>query len=382
MRWSVGDRRSLTHTFTREEIAAFADLTGDTNPVHVDAAYANRTAAGGPVVHGMLAAAFVSTLIGMQLPGPGALWNSFQVNWRRMVRIGDTMRFEATVTAVHAATRTLDLQVTGVHAGSGDVYLEGTARVMMMEERAPAREDTLSGKRVLVTGASGEIGGAICRALAAAGCSVVAWGRNADRLRALADQVGGMRTQAVDLFQDAQIAAALPTAAADGMDGFVHAAAAPLKIAELGDSASREQLGDQWQVDVNAFHQIVQGLIPHMANGGFITTVLTQAVFDAPPPKMSGYVAAKSGAWGLVRAMAVELGPKGIRCNAVSPSLIETPYVKDMPVRVKQIEAATNPLRRLCTVEDVSNAVVFLAGPQAAFVNGVNLPVNGGARMH
>lgn len=382
--WEVGDSRALTHTFSHRELEVFAKLTGDTNPLHVDAGFADRTAAGGQVVHGMLAASFVSTLIGVHIPGPGALWNSFQINWRKMIRIGDTLRFEARVSAVQAATHTLDLEIAGVNVASGEVYLEGKARVMIMEERQESRPSLLAGKRVLVTGASGEVGGAICRALAAAGCRLVMWGRNLERLQQLAQTLSehAASLQAVDLLDVQQIETGLSQSMKEGaIDGFVHAAAAPLNLVDIGDQRNYGYLHAHWQVEVAAFQRIAQELVARMQPGGFIITVLAQATLDAPPPKMSAYVAAKMGAWGLVRAMAAELGPKGIRCNAVSPGLIETPYIKDMPVLVKQVEAASNPMRRLCSVEDVANAVQFLAGPQAAYLNGVNLPVTGGARM-
>ncbi|MBF0245059.1 MAG: MaoC family dehydratase, partial [Planctomycetes bacterium] len=86
--WKVGDRRELLHTFREEEVLAFAELSGDHNPLHMNSAYADRTLAGGRVVHGMLGASFVSTLIGMHLPGPGALWNRFDIRWKKMIRIG------------------------------------------------------------------------------------------------------------------------------------------------------------------------------------------------------------------------------------------------------------------------------------------------------
>ena len=123
--WEVGDSRAVTHRFSPEELEAFAKLTGDINPLHSDSDFANRSAAGGPVVHGMLAASFVSTLIGVHIPGRGALWNSFEINWRKLIRVGDTLRFEARVSAVRAATRTLDLEITGVNVKSGEIHLEG-----------------------------------------------------------------------------------------------------------------------------------------------------------------------------------------------------------------------------------------------------------------
>jgi len=61
--------------------------------------------------------------------------------------------------------------------------------------------------------------------------------------------------------------------------------------------------------------------------------------------------------------------------------MMETPYIRDMPVRAKQVEAASNPMRRLCTVEDVAGVVKFLAGPEAVYINGANLPVTGGSKM-
>lgn len=380
--WRVGDSRTITHRFTVEQIEAFATLTGDTNPLHVDAAFANRSSAGGQVVHGMLAASLVSTLIGVHIPGRGALWNSFEVNWRRMIRIGDALRFDARVTAVHEGIRSLDLEIVGTHVTSGEVYLDGKARVMMIETSNEERPASMAGKRVLVTGASGEVGGAICRALSDAGCKVVMWGRNAERLGSLAAGAASSAVQVVDLLDDGQIDRALTELLEAGpVQGFVHAAAAPMQYAELADPASQDLLARHWQVDVSAFHRIARAVSAGMQPGGFVVAVLTQATLDAPPAKSAAYVAAKMGAWGLVRAMAVELGPGGIRCNAVSPGLIETPFVKDMPVRVKQVEAASNPMRRLCSVDDVANAVRFLASPEASYLNGVNLPVTGGARM-
>jgi len=382
--WKVGDHRSIVHTFNEGELLAFAELTGDRNPLHVDEHYARGTAAGGRVVHGMLAASLVSTLIGEQLPGPGALWHSFQVNWRRMIRIGDTLRIEARVTAVQTATRSIEMQIAGIDVSNGETCLDGTAKVMIMTEEQTTIRAGLAGKRALVTGASGEVGQEICRHLHAEGCELVLWGRDSMRLKTLAKSIGSpaQSWQSVDLLSSGATEKAL-TKALGGrpIDIFVHAACAPLAYRDFGAEGYQAELHSHWTVSAAAFSQIAQRLLPGMVNGGAIVAVLTQAMLDVPPAKMSAYVTGKTATWGLVKSIAAEFGPKGIRCNALSPGLINTPLTRDMPVRVKQVEAAVNPLRRLCTARDVAEAVVFLCGPQAAFINGVNLPVSGGARM-
>ena len=379
--WQVGDSRSIDHTFSAEELQAFARLTGDINPLHVDKAYAERTPAGGQVIHGMLAAAFISTLIGVHIPGAGALWNSFQINWRKMIRVGDALRLEARIVAVHAATSTVDLEICGTC--NSEVYLDAKARVMIMSNSQSGKTMELSGKRVLVTGASGLLGNAICDAIAVTGAQLVLWGRDQMRLNALKNKFGDMATcQTVDLLDSSAIETALAKTLSSGpVFGFIHAAAAPLVFSAVSAAENHAQLKLHWAVGVAAFNQIARGVTVSMPDGGIIIAVLSQAMLDVPPPKLSAYVSAKLATWGLVRAYAAELGPKGVRCNAVSPGMMDTPYTREMPVRVKQVEAASNPSRRLCRPEDVADAILYLASSRAGFVNGVNLPVTGGARM-
>lgn len=382
--WRVGDSRSITHTFTLEELNAFANLTGDINPLHVEESFANRSLVGGQVVHGMLAASFVSTLIGIHIPGRGALWNSFQISWRKTIRIGDSLHIDARVRAIQVATRTLDLDITGVNESTEELYFEGKARVMTMDEPRENKTSGLSGKRVLVTGASGAIGGAICKALSMAGCQLILWGRDANRLQQLKHSLGEHKASVhvVDLLNDLSIGIGLERLLTEGgVDGVVHAAAAPLNFAGIDSELNHQFLIEHLQVEVIALEIISRTLAKTIKPGGFIIAILTQAILDAPPPKMSAYVTAKTAAWGLVRAMAVEFGPRGIRCNAVSPNMVDTPYIKNMPIRTKQVEAASNPMRRLCSAADVASAVEFLAGPNATYINGINFPVSGGGRM-
>ena len=133
--WCVGDSRIIEHQFTESDVSAFAELTGDYNPLHINQKYASTTASGGQVVHGMLAASFVSTLIGMEIPGAGALWNDFQVSWRKMIRISDIIKFTATITSVNVSLGLIALDIKGVGVERNEIYLDGSAKVMVMAKK-------------------------------------------------------------------------------------------------------------------------------------------------------------------------------------------------------------------------------------------------------
>jgi 3-hydroxybutyryl-CoA dehydratase len=87
----VGQEASKTHTVTEADIVAFANVSGDHNPVHIDAAYAAKTMFKERIAHGMLSAGYISAVFGMQLPGPGAIYMSQSLSFRGPVKIGDTV---------------------------------------------------------------------------------------------------------------------------------------------------------------------------------------------------------------------------------------------------------------------------------------------------
>jgi 3-oxoacyl-[acyl-carrier protein] reductase len=93
------------------------------------------------------------------------------------------------------------------------------------------------------------------------------------------------------------------------------------------------------------------------------------------------YITAKSALIGLTKSLAVELGPKGIRINMVTPSLLNTELTADIPEKIKLVTAFQTPLKRLALPEDVAGAISFLASNKSDFCNGENIRVNGGQFM-
>lgn len=97
---SVGRTAEMTRVVGEADIQAFADVSGDENPVHLDEAYARTTTFGQRIAHGMLSGAYISAVLGTRLPGPGAIYLSQSFRFRRPVRIGDAVTARVTVKAL------------------------------------------------------------------------------------------------------------------------------------------------------------------------------------------------------------------------------------------------------------------------------------------
>ena len=130
----VGQTAELRRTVAASDLDAFAAVTGDTNPVHLDEAYAAATPFKGRIAHGMLSAGYISAVLGTRLPGPGAVYVSQSLSFRRPVRIGDEVTAEVKVTAIDAARGRVTFATNCVVAGK--TVVEGEAVVVV--PRRPA----------------------------------------------------------------------------------------------------------------------------------------------------------------------------------------------------------------------------------------------------
>lgn len=125
----VGQTALYARTLTETDIVLFAGISGDNNPVHINEEFASNTMFSGRIAHGMLTAAFISTVLGMKLPGPGAIYVSQTLRWKAPVRAGDTLNVRATVADLVPEKRRATLS-TVVTVGNR-VVLEGEAVVIV-----------------------------------------------------------------------------------------------------------------------------------------------------------------------------------------------------------------------------------------------------------
>lgn len=123
---TLGMSASFTKTVTEGDIILFCGVSGDCNPVHIDAEFAKTTAFGGRIAHGMLSASFISNVLGMKLPGPGVIYLGQTLRFKAPVRIGDTVTATATVTEVVPEKRRVVLNTVCTVAGKPVIEGEAT----------------------------------------------------------------------------------------------------------------------------------------------------------------------------------------------------------------------------------------------------------------
>lgn len=125
----VGQSDEFTKAVTEKEIELFAEVSGDDNPVHLDADYAAQTMFKERIAHGMLSAGFISAVIGTRLPGPGAIYMSQQLRFKAPVKIGDVVTARCTITKIDAGRRRVTLET--VCLVDGKPVIDGEALVMV-----------------------------------------------------------------------------------------------------------------------------------------------------------------------------------------------------------------------------------------------------------
>jgi 3-hydroxybutyryl-CoA dehydratase len=122
----IGDDASLSRTITEAHIVNYAGITGDMNPIHVDAEYSKQSMFGERVAHGMLVAGLISAVLGTQLPGPNCIYLGQDLKFTAPVKIGDTIKVVVTVTEKRDDKRIIKLQTTASNQ-RGEVVIDGSA---------------------------------------------------------------------------------------------------------------------------------------------------------------------------------------------------------------------------------------------------------------
>jgi NAD(P)-dependent dehydrogenase (short-subunit alcohol dehydrogenase family) len=230
----------------------------------------------------------------------------------------------------------------------------------------------LSGAALVVGGASG-IGRSCVEALAAAG-----WATVVVDLK----PAPGEEAIALDVRDREAVFAAVGEAAEahGGLGAVVYAAgtARVTPLLEIEESEWELVLG----VNLSGAFHVLQASAPHIPSGGSFSAI-SSIDSQSPVDGLAHYCASKAGVEALVRSAALELGPAGVRCNAVLPGLVRTPLMEAQLQQpgVEQAFVAQTPLRGVAEGAEVADVVAFLASPAARWITGASIPVDGGMSL-
>jgi 3-oxoacyl-[acyl-carrier protein] reductase len=241
----------------------------------------------------------------------------------------------------------------------------------------------LTGKTALVTGASGGIGAAIAAALHGAGATVGLSGTRVEPLRALAEALGDRVHVLPCNLADAEAVNALPKQAAEAMGSVdILVNNAGITRDNLFMRMSEEEWAEVIEVNLTATMRLCKGVVRGMMKARWGRIVNISSVVGATGnPGQANYAASKGGMVAMSKAIAYEVASRGITVNCVAPGFIETAMTDKLTEDQKAAILAQVPAGRMGAPEEIAAAVLYLASPEAAYVTGTTLHVNGGMAM-
>ena len=241
----------------------------------------------------------------------------------------------------------------------------------------------LTGMTALVTGASGGIGSAICRALAGQGARLAISGSNIDKLSAFRATLGGDHAMIACNLGDADSVEALVPAALEQLGHL------DILINNAGvtrDNLTMRMKDDEWadviRINLEGAFRLMRAASKPMMKARFGRMISVTSVVGATGnPGQANYAASKAGLVGMSKSLAQELASRNVTVNCVAPGFIATPMTDGLPDAQKEALNGRIPMGRMGEGDDIGAAVAYLASREAGYITGQTLHVNGGMAM-
>lgn len=376
----AGLQAEFERDITAADIAVFADLSHDWNPLHTDEKYAQGTNYGKRIVHGAFQVGLASAMAGMYLPGREVVVASFQCRFPAPLYYPSRVKVHGEITAWAPQSAGGTLRVRVVEVSTGTLTSDIHVGFSLHETRTETRTETAPGHWqaegkpvVLVTGASGGLGRKIVEALSAS-YQVIGLTRSTPPQLS----VGGMEWIEADLAAGDWESVAERRLNGRRLYGLIHAAWPPGPqggLLEVEMEAVRAQLefGGAGTIRVARFLRSQAAAL-----GARLVVLGTTAATAKPVLNMAAYSLGKAALEHTVRLLAPELARSNITINTIAPSFTPVGMNREKTNRVVLTETAKVPLGKLCSPEDVAQTVSFFLSPGAAFISGQMLPLTGG----
>jgi NAD(P)-dependent dehydrogenase (short-subunit alcohol dehydrogenase family)/acyl dehydratase len=377
----VGLGAEFTRDIQAEDVLAFARLSGDENPLHVDPDYASTTNYGRPIVHGAFQVALASAMVGMHLPGRRVVLGSVRSRFPAPLYYPCTVQVQAEVVTWLPEGQSGSLRVRIREVATSTLTAEIHLSFGFQDARAPAASpaprpaanSNEHRERIVVTGASGALGRALSEQLSSR-FEVVGFAR---RVPASAPQQAAVCQLSIDLEGDDWEYQASAALAGRPIYALVHAAwpGAPKGgLLELDVHTVRRQVDFGGLTTV----RLARWFAAHAQPEGRLVLIGSTAGTVQPELSLAAYSLGKATLEHAVRLLAPELAARGITINAVVPSFMPLGINHAKPERATLLETARVPAGRLCSVGDVLASIGYFLSREASFVTGQVLPLTGG----
>ena len=386
---AIGLTAQFDRVVTEQDILAFAENSGDHNPLHVDATYAAATNYGGRIAHGAFQVGLASAMIGMHLPGRRVLLSSVQARFPSPLKFPSQVRVRGQIVAWNRSTRSGRLAVTVTEIGRELVTAEIGMGFTLHEDRNEANSIAESNERstvlslnretnrrtVVVTGASGGIGRRLIESLSRT-FNVIATVNRGELPNELSNHphVNSVRLDFAQPDWCDTLASALPET---GLFAVVHGAWPSLPKGGLMHVAT-ELLQQQLAYGTTHLIDLARLLASQVGDdGGRLIAIGSVAGRQKPSVNMAAYSLGKSALEDTVRLLAPELAGKKITANALCPNFVPVGMNGQADERRKKLEVAAIPMGRACQPDDILSAVEWLLSDSAGFVSGQIIGING-----
>jgi|TARA_B100001540_G_C15784233_1_gene632474 3-oxoacyl-[acyl-carrier protein] reductase len=241
---------------------------------------------------------------------------------------------------------------------------------------------TLKNKKVLITGATGGIGGSLVKKFLSLDSEILGTGTNSEKLEKLKSEYSKIKVKKFDISSHSQIEKFIEEASEElgGLDILINNAGINR------DNLSLRMKEDEWQkvIDVNLTSTFLLSkyAIKKMLKSGSGRVVnITSIVGHTGNIGQSNYAASKAGVIGMSKSLSIEYAKKNITVNCVSPGFIVTDMTNKIPEKIRSILISKIPMGKLGSVDDVSNCAAFLSSDEASYITGETIHVNGGMYM-
>ena len=241
---------------------------------------------------------------------------------------------------------------------------------------------TLKNKKVLITGATGGIGGSLVKKFLSLDSEILGTGTNSEKLDKLKSEYSKIKVKKFDISSHSQIEKFIEEVSEElgGLDILINNAGINR------DNLSLRMKEDEWQkvIDVNLTSTFLLSkyAIKKMLKSGSGRVVnITSIVGHTGNIGQSNYAASKAGVVGMSKSLSIEYAKKNITVNCVSPGFIVTDMTNKIPEKIRSILISKIPMGKLGSVDDVSNCAAFLSSDEASYITGETIHVNGGMYM-